>query len=69
MKTTTKKEENVMNVANPTAMKENPVLSTEELFNVEGGEDVDLDADCYTQQCVIGANICNNVSTACVIAN
>ncbi|MCR5471171.1 hypothetical protein SAMN05216354_1617 [Xylanibacter ruminicola] len=69
MKTTTKKEENVMNVANPTEMKENPVLSSEELFNVEGGEDVDLDEDCYTQQCVIGANICINVSTACVIAN
>ena len=69
MKTTTKKEENVMNVANPTEMKENPVLSPEELFNVEGGEDVDLDEDCYTQQCVIGANICINVSTACVIAN
>jgi len=63
MKTTTKKEENVMNVANPTEMKENPVLSSEELFNVEGGEDVDLDEDCYTQQCVIGANICINVST------
>ena len=69
MKTTTKKEENVMNVANPTEMKENPVLSSEELFNVEGGEDVDLDEDCYTQQCVIGANICINVSTACLIAN
>ena len=69
MKTTTKKEENVMNVAKPTEMKENPVLSSEELFNVEGGEDVDLDEDCYTQQCVIGANICINVSTACVIAN
>ena len=69
MKTTTKKEENVMNGANPTEMKENPVLSSEELFNVEGGEDVDLDEDCYTQQCVIGANICINVSTACVIAN
>lgn len=69
MKKVTKNVENVMNVANPTEMKETPVLSSEELFNVEGGEDVDLDEDCYTQQCVVLASICINVSTACIVKN
>jgi len=64
-----KNVENVTNVANPAKKIESPFLSSDELFNVEGGEDIDLDEDCYTQQCVVAANICINVSTACVISN
>lgn len=45
------------------------VLNANELFAVEGGEDEDLDEDCYTQQCVIGANICMGSSNTCVISN
>lgn len=71
MKTTKRAEnlENVMNVVNPVEKNDNPVLSSDELFNIEGGEDVDLDEDCYTQQCVFLASICINVSTACVLKN
>ncbi len=71
MKTTKKAEEleNVLNVTNGAVKKESPVLSSDELFNIEGGEDADLDEDCYTQQCVVLASICINVSTACVIRN
>lgn len=56
------------NEAHEVSSEEN-VLNANELFAVEGGEDEDLDEDCYTYQCVLGANICLNVSTACVIAN
>ncbi len=69
MKKENKKVEKVMNVTNPGKKAESPILSSEELFNIEGGEDVDLDEDCYTQQCVVLASICINVSTACVITN
>lgn len=71
MKTTKRAEnlENVMNVVNPVEKNDNPVLSSDELFNIEGGEDVDLDEDCYTQQCVFLTSICINVSTACVLKN
>ena len=51
MKATTKKVEDVTNVANPTEKKDSPILSSEELFNVEGGEDVDLDED-YLHKCI-----------------
>ncbi|WP_308760639.1 hypothetical protein [uncultured Bacteroides sp.] len=64
-----KKVKNVMNAANSVEKIESSVLSSEELFNVEGGEDIDLDEDCYTQQCVVLASICINVSTACIIKN
>ena len=55
MKTTKKAEnlENIMDVANSAEKNDSPVLSSDELFNIEGGEDVDLDEDCYTQQCVL----------------
>lgn len=69
MKKGNKKVEKVMNVTNPAKKTESPILSSEELFNIEGGEDVDLDEDCYTQQCVILASICINVSTICVAKN
>ena len=71
MKTTKKAEnlENIMDVANSAEKNDSPVLSSDELFNIEGGEDVDLDEDCYTQQCVFLARICIKVSTACVIKN
>lgn len=69
MKKENKKVEKVMNVTNPGKKTESPILSSEELFNIEGGEDVDLDEDCYTQQCVVLASICINVSTACVVTN
>lgn len=69
MKKENKKVEKVMNVTNPGKKTESLILSSEELFNIEGGEDVDLDEDCYTQQCVVLASICINVSTACVITN
>lgn len=45
------------------------VLNATELFAVEGGEDEDLDEDCQNYQCVVAANICINVSTACVFSN
>lgn len=64
-----KKVKNVMNAANSVEKIESSVLSSEELFNVKGGEDIDLDEDCYTQQCVVLASICINVSTACIIKN
>ena len=68
MKVTKKAEEleSVLNPTNDSVKKESPVLSSDELFNIEGG---DLDEDCYTQQCVVLASICINVSTACVIRN
>lgn len=44
-------------------------LNANELFAVEGGEDEDLDEDCYTQQCVIGATICWTSSDTCLLAN
>lgn len=71
MKTTKKAEEleNVLNSTNGAVKKESPVLSSDELFNIEGGEDVDLDEDCYTQQCVVLASVCINVSTACIVKN
>lgn len=71
MKVTKKAEEleSVLNPTNDSVKKESPVLSSDELFNIEGGEDVDLDENCYTQQCVVLASICINVSTACVIRN
>lgn len=71
MKTTKKVEEleNVLNSTNASVKKESPILSSDELFNIEGGEDVDLDEDCYTQQCVVLASVCINVSTACIIKN
>lgn len=64
-----KKKTNVENVTNvPNVAEENSsILSSEELFNVEGGEDVDLDEDCYTQQCVVFASFCVNVSSACIV--
>ena len=71
MKTTKKAEnlENIMDVANSAEKNDSPVLSSDELFNIEGGEEVDLDEDCYTQQCVFLASICINGSTACVLKN
>lgn len=71
MKTTKKTEEleNVLNSINGAVKKESPVLSSDELFNIVGGEDVDLDEDCYTQQCVVLASVCINVSTACIVKN
>ncbi|WP_273160038.1 hypothetical protein [Bacteroides fluxus] len=69
MKRNNKKIENVMNTANSAEKSESSILSSEELFNIEGGEDIDLDEDCYTQQCVVLASICINVSTACIVKN
>lgn len=71
MRTTKKTEEleNALNTTNGAAKKESTVLSSDELFNIEGGEDVDLDEDCYSQQCVVLASICINVSTACIVYN
>lgn len=65
MRTTKKTEEleNALNTTNDAAKKESTVLSSDELFNIEGGEDVDLDEDCYSQQCVVLASICINVSS------
>lgn len=45
------------------------ILNANELFAVEGGEDEDMDEDCQSYQCVVAANICINVSTACVFSN
>ena len=30
-------------------------LTAEELFHIEGGEDLDMDEDCYVLQCLVGA--------------
>lgn len=45
------------------------ILNANELFAVEGGEDEDMDEDCQSYQCVVAANICINVSTACFFSN
>lgn len=56
------------NQENDISSEEN-VLNANELFAIEGGEDEDLDEDCYTQQCIIAANICISSSDKCTIAN
>ena len=48
---------------------EENVLNANELFAIEGGEDEDLDEDCYTQQCIIAAYICISSSDKSTIAN
>lgn len=43
-------------------------LSVEELFHIEGGEDQDMDEDCYAQQCVTGMLLCISNLNDCIIA-
>lgn len=45
---------------------EDDVFNAEDLFAIQGGEDEDLDEDCYSMTCVVAANFCINVK--CIIA-
>lgn len=56
------------NEAHEVSSDEN-VLNANELFAVEGGEDEDLDEDCYTYQCVLAANVCIGSATTCFLSN
>ncbi len=41
------------------------LFNTDDLFAIQGGEDEDLDEDCYTASCVTATNYC--VNGKCVI--
>jgi hypothetical protein len=44
---------------------EDDVFNAEDLFAIQGGEDEDLDEDCYSMECVVAASFCINAK--CVI--
>ena len=47
---------------------EDDALNTENLFAIQGGEDEDLDEDCYFLQCVVSASYCISPKTDCYFA-
>ena len=44
---------------------EDDVFNAEDLFAIQGGEDEDLDEDCYRQECIFAASFCINAK--CVL--
>lgn len=43
------------------------VFNAEDLFAIQGGEDEDLDEDCYNMECVVAASFC--IDLKCVISS
>lgn len=39
----------------PEQLPQSKKLTADELFQIEGGEDMDMDEDCYVLHCLIGA--------------
>ena len=43
------------------------VFNAEDLFAIQGGEDEDLDEDCYISECVVSSNFCISPKNVCYI--
>nr|WP_320057008.1 hypothetical protein [uncultured Bacteroides sp.] len=42
-------------------------LDIKSLMAINGGEDIDMDEDCYVAQCVLGTTACHYSVTECTI--